>query len=332
MRWMVTGCGGQLGTCLVEALGGDPSHVLLRAYVHAELDITDAGAVEKIFDGLPDGPPDVLVNAAAFTAVDRCETERELAHRVNGLAPGLLAERCREAGVGLVHVSTDYVFDGHADRPHPETTPIAPRTEYGRSKAEGERRVREILPEAQIIRTSWVFGPGWNFVAAILRQARMRRSGEAEGPLKVVDDQRGCPTYAADLARGIVQLACLASASESADEGGAGSRPRTGAQTSGATFHGLFHLSNAGEITWWDFAREILDVTGHADLEIDKLTTPELDLPAERPPYSVLDCGRAARLGVRLRSWQEALRAYLESPAGATLSRSADMSLANERT
>jgi len=154
--------------------------------------------------------------------------------------------------------------------------------------------VLEADPEALVVRTSWVFGPGRNFVGAILRQARLRRSGEARGPLSVVDDQRGCPTYAADLAEGLCALRAA------------------GAQ-------GLYHLCNAGPITWWDFARAILDETGHGDLQIERARTADLSLPAPRPAYSVLDCSRAAALGVRLRGWREALIDYLASPAGRAL-------------
>lgn len=299
MRVAVTGSGGQLGRCLVESVQADPDLELAAAWPRAELDVADGQAVTKLFDALPGGPPELLVNAAAFTAVDRCESEEALALAVNGEAPGLLAELCARHGVGFVHVSTDYVFAGDAARPYEESAPIDPRSAYGRSKAEGERRVRKALPTALVVRTSWVFGPGKNFVGAILRQARLRRSGEVQGPLRVVADQRGAPTYAADLADGILAL-------------------------SRATLHttakgGVFHLANRGDITWWDFARAILDHTGHADLETLRIETDELDLPASRPRYSVLDCRRAADLGVKLRDWREALAAYLASPSGAAL-------------
>lgn len=306
MRWMVTGSGGQLGRCLVRSLELDPEQELVRAFGHADLDIGDPDAVGRVFQGA--SPPDVLINAAAFTAVDLCESEEAQATRVNGEGPGWLAEQCRAAGVGLVHVSTDYVLAGDARTPQAEDAPVAPRTAYGRGKAEGERRVLEALPEALVVRTAWVFGPGKNFVAAILRQAALRRSGEVEGPLRVVSDQRGCPTYAADLGEGILALASQAFRGHSDEEEG-----------SGDTLRGIFHLAGGGEATWWDFARRILDTTGHEDLSIEELSTDQLDLPAARPLYSVLDCDRAAALGVRLRSWQDGLAAYLESPDGAAL-------------
>ncbi len=304
MRWLVTGRDGQLGSCLAAGLAADPAEDLLRATSHADFDVADARAVARVFDDVDGGVPDVLVNAAAFTAVDRCESESELAFRVNALGPGLLAERCRDVGVRFVHVSTDYVFDGRAREPYCEQIPMRPRCVYGQSKAEGERRVLEVLPDSLIVRTSWVFGPGKNFVESILRQLERRRSGTIEGPLAVVDDQRGCPTYAADLADAIRDLATLSLRRDSAD---------------GEDVRGIFHLCNSGSVTWWEFARAILDLAGYADLAIERLGTQDLDLPAERPRYSVLDCGRAARLGVRLRPWREALASYLTSrPRGAT--------------
>jgi dTDP-4-dehydrorhamnose reductase len=300
MRIAVTGSAGQLGSCLVGAVSSSPAHTLVAQWRHADLDIADEAAVREMFAGLPGGAPDVLVNAAAFTAVDRCESEEALALRVNGEAPGRLAAHCAEQDVQLVHVSTDYVFDGGATVPYPETAPTAPRTVYGRSKLAGEERVFEAMPDAIVIRTSWVYGPGRNFVAAILNQAALRRSGEVEGPLHVVDDQFGSPTYAGDLARCIIALLEC------------GSDP-------GHSANGLFHFSNSGVISWWDFARAILDATGHKDLAIDRISSDSLDLPAVRPLYCVLDCSRLERLGIERRPWQEGLADYLELSADAPL-------------
>jgi len=303
MRWAITGSGGQLGRCLVERLSADGEQELVADFGHADLDIGDGDAVDALFDGMAGGPPDVLVNAAAFTAVDRCESEEAEARRVNALGPGLLAERCRRDGVAFAHVSTDYVFDGLAAEPYSEIAPIQPQTAYGRTKAEGEARVLEVLPQAQVVRTSWLFGPGHNFVVAILRQARLRRSGEVEGPLRVVDDQLGCPTYALDLADGMLALAKLAR------EGGSHSDP--------GKLHGIFHLSGAGVVSWCGFARAILVRSGYNDLVVEPIQSDELDVPAKRPLYSVLDCSRAAGFGVALRGWEEALESYLASPEGA---------------
>jgi dTDP-4-dehydrorhamnose reductase len=318
LRYAVTGSEGQLGCCLVrgfERASSDPmdEDLLVAACSHRDLDIGDAAAVARVFEGfdrLDGGPPDVLVNAAAYNAVDRCESDGlDIARRVNAEGPGLLAAACERSGTRLVHVSSDYVLAGvlagalagDSATPLPETAPPAPASAYGRSKLEGERNVRRESPAALIVRTSWVFGPGRNFPGAILRQARLRRSGEADGPLTVVDDQLGCPTYAADLASGIRGLVRA-----------------TGTDPSHS---GIYHLCNAlpddlapGEATsWWDFARAILDRQGYADLEIARAATSDLNLAAARPRYSVLACGRAAALGVKMRPWPDALDDYLAS-------------------
>jgi dTDP-4-dehydrorhamnose reductase len=293
-RIIITGSRGQLGQCLVRRVEADPRYELAAAWTHADLDIGDREAVLALFDRVAGETPEVLINAAAFTAVDACESEQEASFRVNAEAPGWLAKACRRAHARLVHVSTDYVFDGKGAGAYSEDSPTGPRTAYGRGKLEGEARVLDAAPDSLIVRTSWVFGPGKNFVAAILRQARLRRSGEVTDPLRVVDDQTGSPTYAGDLAEGILELV-----------------------ERGAT--GVYHLSNAqlskaAPASWWDFAREILDQTGHSDLVIERIKTADLKLPAVRPANSLLDSSRAAALGVSLRPWPEALRAYLESP------------------
>jgi dTDP-4-dehydrorhamnose reductase len=287
-RWIVAGCRGQLGHALGRQLASAPDCELVAAVDLPELDVADPDAVERLLGGLP-APADVLVNAAAFTHVDRCEREPEAAARANAEAPGVLARACAAAGTRLVHVSTDYVFAGDAQRPYREDDEPAPRSVYGRTKLEGERRVRAAAPDALLVRTSWVFGRGRNFVAAILAQAEARRRGEASGPLRVVDDQQGCPTYAWDLAEGLRGLL----------EAGA---------------RGLYHLAGGGVATWWDLARATLDAGGFGDLAVERIRTRDLDLDAPRPAWSVLDCSKAAGQGVRLRSWRDALHAYLESP------------------
>jgi dTDP-4-dehydrorhamnose reductase len=296
--FIVTGRNGQLGRCLQRSLAASEGVELRAAFDHRQLDIADRDAVMRLFDAQSEGPPSWLVNAAAYTAVDACESEVEASRAVNDRAPGYLAEACAEAGVRLVHVSTDYVFNGESEAPYGEDAAPDPRTEYGRGKLAGEGRVLTTAPEAWVIRTAWVFGPGKNFVGAILRQALLRELGKASGPLRVVDDQYGCPTYAADLAEAIVCLTtCEAARNES----------------------GLLHLSNAERCTWWDFARAILDATGYASLEIDRGTTAELNTAAVRPHYSVLDCSRAESLGVTMRSWRAALDAYLACEDGEQL-------------
>ena len=285
-HWFVSGSRGQLGSALMDRLATEGTSV--SGGDLDEFDVADSRAVGQRLAALP--RPLVWVNAAAFTHVDRCEREPEAARRANADAPRKLARACAEAGVSLVHVSTDYVFAGDAREPYREDDVPAPRSEYGRSKLAGERAVLETAPDALVVRTSWVFGAGRNFVAAVLEQAALRQSGAETGPLRVVDDQRGRPTYAVDLAAAIVELVA------------AGAR-------------GVVHFAIAGIATWWDVARRALDCAGYGGIAIDRIKTADLDVAAPRPAWSVLDTTRAETLGLRPRPWGEALEAYLASPA-----------------
>lgn len=289
--WLVTGCHGQLGSALVSQLEAQ-GHVVYANDVDT-LDVADAGAVRAFLAGC-EPRPEVVVNAAAFTHVDRCEREPEAAARANEQAPAVLARACREISARLVHVSTDYVFPGDGTVPYKEGDPTGPRSVYGRTKLAGEQAVLAASDAFLVVRTSWVFGKGRNFLVAMLAQAAERRSGTASGPLRVVDDQRGRPTYAVDLAAGIRGLV-------------------------EADAQGLYHLANAGEATWWDLARFCLDEAGFPDLEVERIRTQDLSVAtdgpavAERPAWSVLDCDKAQALGVALRPWRDAVRAYLQS-------------------
>jgi dTDP-4-dehydrorhamnose reductase len=285
-RWVIAGCRGQLGHALGVLLAATPDCEVAAAGDLPELDIAEGASLASFLKGL--AAPVVVVNAAAMTHVDRCEREPEAARRANADGPERLAQLCEARGYRLVHVSTDYVFSGVSDRPYREDDPPAPASEYGRSKLEGERRVLSACASALVVRTSWVFGRGRNFIAAILAQAEARRRQGDPTPLRVVDDQRGRPTYAADLAAAIHALV----------EAGA---------------RGLYHVANRGEATWWDLARATLDLTGFQDLSIERICAQDLNLPAPRPTYSVLDCSKAEALGIDLRDWQDALRAYLYS-------------------
>ncbi|MCH2186751.1 dTDP-4-dehydrorhamnose reductase [Myxococcota bacterium] len=306
VRWLVTGAEGQLGRCLVARIQGNSGERLAGAFTRADLDLSDKEKVHRLRETVLD-QVDVVVNAAALTAVDRCESESTQAFAVNAEGPAFLGEACRDSGTALIHISTDYVFDGKASRPYSEADSRNPRSVYGRSKAEGEIRLLELMPEALVVRTSWLFGPGRNFVVAIREQAEKRRRGEATGPLRVVDDQQGTPTYAADLAEGLCQLGRHLAGDEKSIAVVEGSAPR-----------GLMHLANSGQTSWFSFAREILDRSGFSEVQIEPSKTAELNLPAPRPAYSVLDCSRAKSFGIRLRSWQEALAAYLDSEWGET--------------
>jgi dTDP-4-dehydrorhamnose reductase len=243
------------------------------ALAHSDLDIADRAAVSATLAGL-DPAPDVVVNAAGFTHVDRCEREPEVALRGNATGPAVLAESCRDVGARLVHVSTDYVFAGEATRPYVEDDPTGPLSTYGRTKLAGERSVLGASGAFLVVRTSWVFGHGRNFIASVLEQARLRRAGDATGPLRVVGDQTGRPTWAVDLAAAIEGLL-------------------------EADARGLYHMANDGTATWWDLARFCLDEAGFGDLVVERIRTGS----------------KALALGVRMRSWKDAVRAYLRSGA-----------------
>jgi dTDP-4-dehydrorhamnose reductase len=278
---------------MVRTLAARPPHALTAALDRAALDLQDADSIARVVRSAA-GRADIFLNAAAFTFVDRCESERELARQVNGDAPRLIAVACREAGLRLVHVSTDYVFDGKATRPYTETDQPAPTSVYGQTKLEGEEAVLAESAAFLVVRTSWVFGPGRNFVRTMIEQAGARRLRRDPSPLRVVDDQFGSPTYAGDLAQGIVRLV----------EAGA---------------RGLYHLANRGVATWWDVARESLDQGGFADVAIERVRTSAFPRPAPRPAYSALDCTKAERIGVRLQGWRDGVRAYLRSDASPLL-------------
>lgn len=274
-RFWVVGAAGMLGTEVMRHLGDE------AIGTDREVDVTDAAAVTAF---ATTHAPRAIINCAAFTRVDACETEEAAATAVNGTGVANLAR----IGVPLVHVSTDYVFDGTATRPYQETDPVAPINAYGRSKLVGERAVG---PDGYVVRTSWLFGPaGPNFVATMLRLM-------AERPeVKVVDDQRGRPTYAPDLAAVLVDLA----------RGGAAP--------------GIYHFANAGDVTWFGFASAI-QAAGRAagrplPAQVLPTTAAAFAAPAPRPAWSVLDTTKLERaLGRAPRPWTAALRDYLEAIA-----------------
>jgi len=287
-RWLVAGCRGQLGHALVERLTAHSDCEVVAAVDRDEVDLADPQAVATLFDGLAPNSPDVAVNAAAFTQVDRCEREPEAAERGNAIAPRVLAEACEKRGIRLVQVSTDYVFSGDSPVAYREQDEPKPHSVYGRTKLAGEEQVLATASNSLIVRTSWLFGRGRNFIASILAQGREQRAGHASGPLRVVDDQYGRPTYAHDLAEAILFLV------------------ERGAQ-------GIYHVANHGVATWWELARASLDGAGYEDLSVERIRTDELRVDAPRPLRSVLDCAKAEALGVVMRNWRDAVGAYLAS-------------------
>ena len=275
-RVLVTGSAGMLGSDLVPILDGAGYEVFARP--HADLDIASGEQVRATFREVR---PEVVVNCAAFTNVDACETDPR-ASLVNARAVELLARQSAIHSAQLVQISTDYVFDGQKDAPYLEEDPTGPLSAYGRSKREGEEAARE-APGALILRSSWLFGrSGWNFVEAILKQVE-----EGKRTLSVVHDQRGSPTAAPDLAEAIPALLA-----------------------SGAS--GIYHFTNRGETTWFDFAREILDLSGNGAIHVEPVDSSSLGRPARRPAYSLLDTSKYIRLtGRAIRHYREPLAEYL---------------------
>jgi dTDP-4-dehydrorhamnose reductase len=224
--------------------------------------------------------PACTVLAAAYTDVDGCEKDPERAHEVNCLGAENVALAARSAGSRLVFLSTDYVFDGSKTTPYTPSDRVSPINVYGRAKAEAEQRIREILPECCIVRTSWLFGAvGRCFPNSILELAQARKN------LSVVDDQRGCPTWNRDLARAIIQLV------------------RLGAR-------GIVHVTNLGDCTWYEFSKALVRAAGLNDVNIAPVTTAEFPRPARRPAYSVLSTAGLEAHGIHVRPWQDTLALY----------------------
>jgi dTDP-4-dehydrorhamnose reductase len=278
MRSLIFGGRGMLGRAVAAEAGrrGWPALTL----GHAEADVTDAGVVAA---HVREFAPQVVFNCAAFTAVDACEEQRDHAFAVNGDAVGTIAAAARDAGAALVHVSTDYVFDGVAHEPYAEDHPTAPLSVYGASKLRGEERALEYVG-ALVVRASWLFGPGGpNFVLTMLR---LIDAGKV--PLRVVDDQVGCPTYTPFLATALCDLAA------------AGAR-------------GVVHYRNREPVSWFGFTREIA-AGWDGGVEVQPVTTAEFPRPARRPAYSVLAVDRCeALLGRRVEPWGSGLTEYLAS-------------------
>ncbi|MEK6676436.1 MAG: dTDP-4-dehydrorhamnose reductase [Planctomycetota bacterium] len=279
---LVLGSRGMLGRELVRQLqgrAGESKELHVSAWGSEELDLRNREAVLREIPRFSTG---IVINAAAYTDVDGCERNREHALAVNSAGPGFLAEVCRESGATLVHFSTDFVFDGASSRPYRPNDVGAPVSAYGESKWQGELAIRRVGIRHLIIRTSWLFGVGGkNFVEAILARAQ---SGQ---PLKVVTDQIGRPTFTVDLAD--ATLAMLEAGAE-----------------------GTMHFANEGECTWHEFAVEIVRQAG-LSVPVGMMTSDQLDRPARRPVYSVLDtAGYTELTGRSIPTWREALRRYLE--------------------
>jgi|SRR5690242_10397084 len=288
MRLLLIGGSGQVGRELREL--SVARNVALVAPSRAELDLTDATAVTRVFEA---GPWGAVINAAAYTNVDRAESEESAAFAANAEGPARLAIETARCGIPLVHISTDYVFDGRKGAPYVEGDVVSPLNVYGRSKRAGEERIGAANPRHVILRTAWVYSPfGNNFVRTILRLAAERDR------LTIVADQRGCPTAASDVARACLDVALLC----------AEQRERMS--------YGIYHLAGAGEATWYDFARAIIERVGGRlgkTPEVIPIKTSDYPTAAVRPADTRLDCGAIGRaFGIALKSWPQALEATLD--------------------
>jgi dTDP-4-dehydrorhamnose reductase len=288
---LVFGAGGQLGRELSKDASGE---FTIRGVTRGDADITDEEAVHRAIDL---AAPYLVVNAAAYTHVDRAETEVGKAFDANANGPGVIARACRGAGVPLIHISTDYVFDGNKQTAYTESDPIAPLGAYGRSKAAGEMAVREALDRHVILRTSWLYGiHGQNFAKTIVRLAAERDE------LRIVQDQRGCPTGSSDVAGAILAIARRLAAA--------------------AVPWGTYHFAGVGAATWYEFACEIVKVQAeftHRHPTVTPIATAQFSATAKRPANSELDCARfAATFGLRALAWRARTRQVVTELLGNT--------------
>lgn len=282
---LVTGANGQLGSELQQLAPLYPQFEF-RFADSKTLPIDQQAAINEYFNAFQ---PDYCINCAAYTAVDKAESDADRAMLVNGTAVGWLAENCRQQRCRLIHISTDYVFDGTNTRPARETDPVHPLGVYGKSKLRGEELALEIAADSIVIRTSWVYsGFGNNFVKTMLRLMRERKE------LNVVNDQFGCPTYAADLAKALLEIVM-----------------RLDRDAAQGEFGGIYHYSNAGIISWYDFAVAIRDSIGSTCV-VHPIPTAAYPTAAVRPAYSVLDNQKiTTTFGLQQIPWRDSLQACL---------------------
>lgn len=276
MKVLIVGGSGMLGQDLVRTLRECHHEVL--APTHAELDITNPESSYIVRE-----KPNCVLLAAAYTRVDDCESHHDLAWSVNAKGPRNVARACREVGARLIHISTDYVFNGGKTTPYTEDDPPDPTSVYGQTKLAGEMHIKEILRDYLIVRTSWLYGlHGRNFVATILKKA------QTEKELRVVNDQKGSPTYTGDLAEGLATLVGIKDAK------------------------GIVNVTNTQSCTWFEFAETILRLKNIGDVTVYPVTSEQFKVPAKRPANSILASDRYLLLtGKTLRPWKEALADYL---------------------
>ena len=279
MKILITGANGLLGHELSSILK-DHTLILLS---HSQLDISDPESVNKQIDS---SSPDIIINSAAYTQVDACETNYDLAFKSNAIGPKNLAIKCKQLGIPLIHISTDYVFEGNEKKNSPlvEDDKLGPKTVYGKTKLEGEKMVQENCQKYFILRTAWLYGEGKNFVKTMLSLSKKNKE------LKVVNDQIGSPTYAKDLAKAIKEII-----EKKSDK------------------YGIYHVTNKGEVSWYEFAKKIFEIK-NIEIKVNPCTSEEFPRPAPRPHYSVLSNQKWIDAGFTpMRDYEEALNEYLDS-------------------
>ena len=277
MKIVITGARGQLGTELINQLQNNDKYEIIPTD-RDELNIID---INNVNDFLLNHKPDIVINCAAHTAVDLCETDVENAYKINAVGPRNLAIVCEKIGAKLVQVSTDYVFDGNGTRPYREDDKTCPNSIYGTSKLKGENFVREFCSKYFIVRTAWLYGEGNNFVRTMLKLA------ETNKELNVVNDQFGSPTSTVDLAKAIIDLMTT-------------------------EHYGVYHGTCEGQCSWYDLAKKIFEIK-NIDIKVNPVTSEEFKRPAPRPAYSVLDNFMLKLVGLNsFRNWEESLKEYLD--------------------
>lgn len=275
MRIAITGAGGQLGKALLDQLSSDHEIV---PFDHSRLELTSPATVEQLVAS----DAELLIHPAAYTNVDGCARDPELAYRVNGLGTKYVALACRRLNAPLVYISTNEVFDGAANQPYREYDPVAPVNAYGASKLAGEQAVRELLHDFYIVRVAWLFGGERNFVRTVLRLA----ANPPAAGITMVADEIGSPTYSVDVATAVAQLI---------------RQP----------FYGTYHFVNQGSCSRYEFAQTILQRAGQADVSLRPIRLVDFQRDSRPPPCTPLANLAGAAIGIELRSWQAALAAYL---------------------
>jgi dTDP-4-dehydrorhamnose reductase len=296
---LITGSSGMLGTDLCRELSG--VYDVYGADIAAGRGILDAGKSfacditdkDNVFDVVAKARPEVVIHTAAWTDVDGCEKDKEKAFNINTAGAKNVALACRESGAVMVYISTDFVFDGKKSGPYKESDKTCPLNIYAGSKLGGEEAIRDVLKEHFILRTSWLYGKrGKNFVDTIIENAG---SGKE---LRVVSDQAGSPTYTADLAGAIGALLVKIFAQDGQDR---------------EKGYGVYHISNSGSVSWYEYAKTILDLIG-SSVKVAAITSEELGRPALRPAMSTLDTSKFSRFtGFKARDWKSALKEYIKS-------------------